>query len=259
MAATKYQVLGSFYSGESLSTLTCCAPDVGCHKVRRARHELEHQSTRARAREHESTSTRAREHAPTLEHSSTRARAREHEHEHTSTRAITKTRALEYEHEITRARARDHSSTSTRARARTLEHSSIHQHANTRAQARAREHSNTSTRWPGNQCEHGMRNLSDIILMKCVGFHASGWLYVLGMPPRGYLPILATLNPQSTCYEPRPGPTLAPWCAGELPACPEAESTRTDPRPEEKKTMVCKKSTFLHSTMSLPPSCNTWH
>ena len=44
-----------------------------------------------------------------------------------------------------------------------------------------------------------------------VGLHGPGWLYVLGWPPRRYLLIFATANPQSTCHGPRPGPTLAPW------------------------------------------------
>ena len=79
-----------------------------------------------------------------------------------------------------------------------------------------------------------------------VGLHGPGWLYVLGMPPRGYLPIFATLNPQSTCHGPRPGPTLAPWCSGGLPACSGAESTRKDPRPEEKKMSMCKRKTHLY-------------
>ena len=54
--------------------------------------------------------------------------------------------------------------------------------------------------------------------------------------------LLATLNAQSTCHGPRPGPTLAPWCSGGLPACPGAESTRKDPRPEEKKVPMGKKT-----------------
>ena len=65
-----------------------------------------------------------------------------------------------------------------------------------------------------------------------VGLHEPGWLYVLGMP-LGEL--LAALNLQSTCHGPRPGPTLAPWYSGGLPACPGAESTRKDQRSEEKK------------------------
>ena len=51
---------------------------------------------------------------------------------------------------------------------------------------------------------------------------------------------LATLNPRSTCYGPRPGPTLAPRCSGGLPACPGAEGTRKDPRPGEKEILMCK-------------------
>ena len=161
-----------------------------------------------RAREHESMNTRAR----ALEHSSTRAlintRAREHEPEATSKRYS--------------STSKRYSSTSTRARARgALEH----------------EHSNTSTRWLGNQCEPSGEWHAKPVgqLFNHMGLHAPGWLYVLGMPPRGYLPFLATLSPQSTCHGPRRGPTLAPWCAGRLPACPGAKNTRKDPRQEEKK------------------------
>ena len=57
---------------------------------------------------------------------------------------------------------------------------------------------------------------------------------------------LATLPPQSTCHRRRPGPTLAPWCPGGLPACHGAESTRKDPRPEEKDMPMCQKNTFIH-------------
>ena len=60
--------------------------------------------------------------------------------------------------------------------------------------------------------------------------------------------LLSTLNPQSTCHGPRPGPTLAPHCSGGLPAFPGAESTRKDPRPEEKEMPMCKK-TYRHSNI----------
>ena len=143
-----------------------------------------------------------------------------------------------------------HSSTSTststlctRARARAREQEST----------RAREHESTktstqssSTRWPGHQCESsGERHAKPFgHVFNHVGLHVHGWLYVLGMLPRGYLPVFATLNPQSTCHVPRPGPTLAPWCSGGLPACPGAESTRKDPRPQEKKMPMCKQNTI---------------
>ena len=86
-----------------------------------------------------------------------------------------------------------------------------------------------------------------IFLNLCVGSHGPGCLYVLGRPPRGYLPFFATLNPQSTCHGPGPGPTLAPWCSGGLPACPATESTRKDPRPEEKKSADEQKKNNLHT------------
>ena len=83
--------------------------------------------------------------------------------------------------------------------------------------------------------------------------HGPGWLYVLGMAPRAHLPIFATLNPQSTCHGPRPGSTLAPSCPGGLPACPGAESTRKDPRRQDKKNADVKKSTSNHS--HVPERC----
>ena len=149
-----------------------------------------------------------------------------HEHEH------------EHEHSST-TRAREHESTRTRA----LDHSS------------ALEHESTSTRWPGNQCEpSGERHAKPVgFFFNHVGLRAPGCLYVLGMPPRGYLlPIFATLKPQSTCHGPRPGPTLAPWCSSGLPAFPGAESTRKDTRPEEKKCRWSKVNTFVHGNICRP-------
>ena len=46
---------------------------------------------------------------------------------------------------------------------------------------------------------------------------------------RGYLPVFAALNPQSTCYGPQSGPTLAPQWSHGPPACPVTESTRKKP------------------------------
>ena len=61
---------------------------------------------------------------------------------------------------------------------------------------------------------------------------------------RGYLPVFATLNPQSTCLGPRPGPTLAPQCSRRLRTCHVTGSRRKDPRPEEQKMPMCKKCPF---------------
>ena len=142
-----------------------------------------------------------------------------------------------------------HSSASTGTRARTNTRALEHEHQSTRARARCaldHEHgrSSTSTRWPGNQCEPlGERHAKPVrLFFNHVGLHAPGWLYVFGMPPRGYLPVFATLNPQSTCHGPRPGLILAPWYTDGLPACPGAESARKDPRPEEKKCRYAKKA-----------------
>ena len=62
-----------------------------------------------------------------------------------------------------------------------------------------------------------------------VGLHGSGWLYVLGMPPRGYFPDFATLKPQSTRHGARPRPKLAPWfeaCSLPAPQPRAREKTR---------------------------------
>ena len=86
-----------------------------------------------------------------------------------------------------------------------------------------------------------MRNPSDILLTcawVCMGLDD----LCARMPPRGNLPNFATSNALSMCHEPQPGPTLAPWCSGGLPACPGAENTRNDPRPEEETMPMCKKT-----------------
>ena len=62
----------------------------------------------------------------------------------------------------------------------------------------------------------------------------------------------ATLNPQSTCHGPRPGPRRASWCPGGLPICRGAESRRKDPRPKVKKMPKSQKNTFIHSNTRLP-------
>ena len=121
-----------------------------------------------------------------------------------------------------------------------------HTHTNESAstmctRAHDHEHESTSTRWPGNQCEPSAERPAKPVrhfFNMYVGLHAPGWLYVLGMPPRDYLASFATLNSQSTYHGSQPGPTLAPWCTGGLHACLRAESTRKDPRPEEKKMQL---------------------
>ena len=150
-------------------------------------------------------------------------RALEHKHKLDNTRTRPRG-AVEHEHE--------HESTATSiraARARTLEN----EHEVGRQPVRA-----------VSRILNDMRNGHFLNLY--MGLHGLGWLYVLGMPSRGYLPIFTTLNPHSTCHGPRLGPTLAPWCSGGLPACPSAESTRKDPRPGEKKMPMCKKHTHTH-------------
>ena len=128
---------------------------------------------------------------------------------------------------------------------------------NTRARTRARQHSSTSTRYTrararGGQAVSTSRQQNYERHAKSarhffnlyVGLHGPGWLYVLGMPPRGYLPFFATVNHQSVCHGPRPGPIPAPWYSGGSPACPGANSTRKDPRPDEQKMSMLK---FKHA------------
>ena len=50
---------------------------------------------------------------------------------------------------------------------------------------------------------------------------------------------------QSTCHGPLRGPTLAPWCSGGLPACPEPRA-RDKTRGRERKKCMCKKKTHLY-------------
>ena len=91
----------------------------------------------------------------------------------------------------------------------------------------------------------GRRTFLNLYLVR--GF-AWAWMALRARSASRWL--LAALNPQRTCHGPRPGSTLAPWCSGGLPACPGAEGTRKDPRPEDKKMPMCIKSTFLHSNIN---------
>ena len=83
------------------------------------------------------------------------------------------------------------------------------------------------------------------------GLHGPGRLQLGGKRSRGYLPDYAASDTQSTPRGARPGPTLAPWCAGGSPACPAAESARKDPRPEEKKSKFCTKIVQRTTDMKL--------
>ena len=127
-----------------------------------------------------------------------------------------------------------------------------------RARARALDHEHgvgrQSVRAVG-RILNEMRNPSGIFFNLCVGLYGPGCLHMLGMPPRGYLTVFATLNPQSTCHGPRPGPTLAPWCSGGPPACPAAESTSKEPRPQEKKNVGVQKKTHVYSSIHTRSCC----
>ena len=80
-----------------------------------------------------------------------------------------------------------------------------------------------------------------------VGLHGPGWLYVLGIPLQGDSP----LEPPE--HVPRTS-ARAQTCArgpGGLPACHGAESTRKDPRPEEKKMPKGQKNTLIHTKYNM--------
>ena len=64
--------------------------------------------------------------------------------------------------------------------------------------------------------------------------------------------ILATLNPQSTCHGPQPGPKHAQWCSGGFPACPGAESTRKDPAGRQKHVDAQKKHLCIRNVYLVP-------
>ena len=49
-------------------------------------------------------------------------------------------------------------------------------------------------------------------------------------------------TPRARLHGARPGPKLAPSVQAGPPACPAAESARNDPCPEEKRSLMCKKS-----------------
>ena len=151
------------------------------------------------------------------------ARALEHEHEHSRTRTSTSTSTRvrhDHKHESTRAPT----NTRARARARALEH--MHQ-----------MHSSASTRWSGNQCEPpGERHAKPVrYFFNQVGLHVPGWLYVLGIPPHGYLPDFGSLNPHSTCDLGR-GQHLSRGVRASSLRTPGPRTRETTPRPKEKRT-----------------------
>ena len=166
---------------------------------------------------------RALEHSPTLGHSSTSMRARDHEYEHTCTRALqhsstsTSTRALEHEHSST--------STNTRARARE------HEHEVTRQSVRARH-----------------ANLSDIF-QPCTWYavlHVPGSLYVLGMPPHGYLSMFRNFQPPEhvlrTSARAHTGVVVNGW----IPCVPRSREHEERPATARERMPMCKKTAHLH-------------
>ena len=65
-----------------------------------------------------------------------------------------------------------------------------------------------------------------------VGLHGPGWLYVLGISPRADVPLS---TPRARGTDTSAGAQTCVWGPAGLPVCHGAESTRKDPRPEEKK------------------------
>ena len=74
-----------------------------------------------------------------------------------------------------------------------------------------------------------------------VGLHGPGRLYVLGMPPRADVP-LPTRRARATDLGRVPNFSMG---SGQAPTH-EAESTRKDPRPEEKQMPKGEKNTFIY-------------
>ena len=64
--------------------------------------------------------------------------------------------------------------------------------------------------------------------------------------PRRHLPDFATLNAQSTRHGARPGPTLAPSCTGEPPACPAAERQGKTRQRREKFCIAEKRQLYTY-------------
>lgn len=82
------------------------------------------------------------------------------------------------------------------------------------------------------------------------GFHGPAWLRRVGWVPgvTCQVLLLRTLRARAT-DGPRPGPTLAPWCAPESPAFLAAESAREDPRPGQKSESIPGKKKKVNSVL----------
>ena len=82
-----------------------------------------------------------------------------------------------------------------------------------------------------------------------VGLHEPEWLYVLGIPPRADVPLRTPEHVTRTSARAQ----TCVWGPGGLPVCHRAESTRKDPRPEEKKMPKGEKAHFfIYIYSSLP-------
>ena len=82
------------------------------------------------------------------------------------------------------------------------------------------------------------------------------WLLLAGKRPRGYLQVFVTLNPQSTCHGPRPGPTLCAVLYARAPCM--SRSREHEKRPRGRKTKKCRHAknhiyiyTYFNSTSNI--------
>ena len=167
-----------------------------------------------------------------------------------------------HQHESTRARAREYDL------ARSSTRLSTHQHSSTRPRARAREHESTSVNTRPRvrgalEHEHGVARQSVRAVSKpacetCrtffhfrnhvyVSLHAPGWLYVLKMPPRGYLPIFVTLTPRARTTDLGQGPHLRRGVRAGFLLAPEPKARETTRRRKRKKWRRTKTNPFIHS------------
>ena len=86
------------------------------------------------------------------------------------------------------------------------------------------------------------------------------WLLLAGKRPRGYLQVFVTLNPQSTCHGPRPGPTHAPQCYTRASCVPRNREHEKRPAAgRQKNADVQEKDRLAHSNLycqHTPVYCN---
>ena len=85
-----------------------------------------------------------------------------------------------------------------------------------------------------------------------LGLHAPGWLYVLGIPPRGDLPLW---TPRARATDLGQGPNLRAG-SGRAPCVPRSREHEKRPATGREQMPKCQKNTFIHSnTRFSPPAC----